>query len=529
MNRIALAVVSLLAVGAPAAADEPTSVVATTYYRTFSHAHPVLKRIKPGEAVATKTLDSAGLDEKDVKRSEPFNPLTGPFFVEGAEPGDALVVRLEEGAAESRLGLVRLPARPLLADARDGRAHLPERHPPRPRHQGAHDDRALGHRPQGEHRPAPDAEEPGPSAGVPRQADARLHRRGAGGRFCADLGAVGALRRQPRLQQDRRGGDRVPAGLSPRRAAVRRRRPRPPGRRRADGDRDRDVDGRGVRRRAEEGGEADRAAGRDGRRDHQHRLAARVRQRPRQRPQDGHERHGRLARQGLRDGALGRAPVDRLPGALRRRHRRRVDGPLPAEEPAAEAGRRARHQVRGDGETARRPRPDRLEDERAPQDRRVHPALLGRAAGEALDGGLAVRQGIPVSDRAGERAGVEPGRARPRAARRLAGGDVPPGRAEGPAGRAELQVPGGHRPGGGTAGGRRVVRAVGALGVQGRGGGGGQGARRRDRLLPPRRARRGRASAGRRSRGRTGSTTPAAPWRPGGPRGSRRTRRSRRS
>ena len=39
MNRIALAL-SLLAVGAPAAADEPTSVVATTYYRTFSHAHP---------------------------------------------------------------------------------------------------------------------------------------------------------------------------------------------------------------------------------------------------------------------------------------------------------------------------------------------------------------------------------------------------------------------------------------------------------------------------------------------------------
>ena len=138
MNRIALAL-SLLAVGASAAADEPTSVVATTYYRTFSHAHPVLKRIKPGEVVATKTLDSAGLDEKDVKRSEPFNPLTGPFFVEGAEPGDALVVRLEEGAAESRLGLVRLPARPLLADARDGRARLPERHPSRPRHQGARD------------------------------------------------------------------------------------------------------------------------------------------------------------------------------------------------------------------------------------------------------------------------------------------------------------------------------------------------------------------------------------------------------
>jgi amidase len=114
MIRIAL-VISLLPIGAPAAADEPTSVVATTYYRTFSHAHPVLKQIKAGEVVATKTIDSAGLDEKDVKRSEPFNPLTGPFFVLGAEPGDALVVRLKKvrlnrdwGWSAYRLGLFSL-------------------------------------------------------------------------------------------------------------------------------------------------------------------------------------------------------------------------------------------------------------------------------------------------------------------------------------------------------------------------------------------------------------------------------------
>ena len=108
-------VLPLLAVSIPAAADEPTNVVATTYYRTFSHAHPVLTRIKPGEVVATKTLDSSGLDEKDVKRSEPSNPLTGPFFVEGAEPGDALVVRLNKvrlnrdwGWSAYRLGLFSL-------------------------------------------------------------------------------------------------------------------------------------------------------------------------------------------------------------------------------------------------------------------------------------------------------------------------------------------------------------------------------------------------------------------------------------
>ena len=90
------------------------------------------------------------------------------------------------------------------------------------------------------------------------------------------------------------------------------------------------------------------------------------------------------------------------------------------------------------GETARRPRPDRVEDENAPQDRRVHPALLRRGTREALDGGLAVRPRILVSSRTGDRAGVEPGRARSRAAWRFACGDVPPGRAQGPAGRDEL-------------------------------------------------------------------------------------------
>src|SRR4051794_13795547 len=104
-----------LALAALAAPDEPTPVVATTYYRTFSHAHPVLKQITPGATIATKTIDSGGQDEKGVKRSEPFNPLTGPFSVEGAEPGDALVVHLTKvrlnrdwGWSGYRLGLFAL-------------------------------------------------------------------------------------------------------------------------------------------------------------------------------------------------------------------------------------------------------------------------------------------------------------------------------------------------------------------------------------------------------------------------------------
>jgi amidase len=104
-----------LALAALAAPDEPTPVVATTYYRTFSRAHPVLRQIKPGATIATKTIDSGGQDEKGIKRSEPFNPLTGPFSVEGAEPGDALVVHLKKvrlnrdwGWSAYRLGLFAL-------------------------------------------------------------------------------------------------------------------------------------------------------------------------------------------------------------------------------------------------------------------------------------------------------------------------------------------------------------------------------------------------------------------------------------
>jgi acetamidase/formamidase len=97
------------------AAGQTPAIIPTTYYRTFSHSHPVLKRIRPGEAVATKTLDSGGVDENDVKQSEPFNPLNGPFYVEGAEPGDAVAVKITKltmnrnwGWSAYRLGLFSL-------------------------------------------------------------------------------------------------------------------------------------------------------------------------------------------------------------------------------------------------------------------------------------------------------------------------------------------------------------------------------------------------------------------------------------
>jgi acetamidase/formamidase len=66
--------------------------------------------------VITKTIDSAGKDYKDVQRHpDPGNPLTGPFYIEGAEPGDAILVRFQKmrlnrswGYSSYRLGLFSL-------------------------------------------------------------------------------------------------------------------------------------------------------------------------------------------------------------------------------------------------------------------------------------------------------------------------------------------------------------------------------------------------------------------------------------
>jgi amidase len=90
-------------------------VIPEQYYRTFSHMNPVFQRIKPGEVVLTKTIDSGGRNFRGDQSSPGSNPLTGPFFIEGAEPGDAILVKLRKvrlnrnwGYSAYRLGLFSL-------------------------------------------------------------------------------------------------------------------------------------------------------------------------------------------------------------------------------------------------------------------------------------------------------------------------------------------------------------------------------------------------------------------------------------
>jgi acetamidase/formamidase len=68
----------------------------TRFHNTFSFGHEPVLRIKPGDRVITKTIDARGYNAANDRVGERSNPQTGPFFIEGAEPGDVLVVRLEK-------------------------------------------------------------------------------------------------------------------------------------------------------------------------------------------------------------------------------------------------------------------------------------------------------------------------------------------------------------------------------------------------------------------------------------------------
>jgi amidase len=66
----------------------------TTYHNVLGTRDPVL-RIADGDTVVTNSLDAGGRDAANEARARGPNPMTGPFFIEGAEPGDALLVSID--------------------------------------------------------------------------------------------------------------------------------------------------------------------------------------------------------------------------------------------------------------------------------------------------------------------------------------------------------------------------------------------------------------------------------------------------
>ena len=190
----------------------------------------------------TKTIDAAGLDWNGKTVASGPNPQTGPFFVEGAEPGDMLVVtveKIETNRAMAYSGSLLAPyaVDPGAIATRVERERAPCDVDDR---QGARRRAARsGRRPAGRYRAA-------------AAADARLHRRRARAQGSDLHRDSRRLRRQHGLRVDERRREADAAGQRAGRAALPRRRPRAPGRGRGRRHRARNVNGRRVQRRAGE-------------------------------------------------------------------------------------------------------------------------------------------------------------------------------------------------------------------------------------------------------------------------------------
>ncbi len=82
-------------------------------------------RVSDWDTIVTTTLDAGGCDQANVERAPRPNPMTGPFFVEGAEPGDALIVQIQRMTPTRSIGWTYTPLASNVVEPELLR-HLPE-------------------------------------------------------------------------------------------------------------------------------------------------------------------------------------------------------------------------------------------------------------------------------------------------------------------------------------------------------------------------------------------------------------------
>jgi len=66
----------------------------SAFSHNFSADIPPVLRISPGDTIHTESVDAMGIDKNGVKRISGGNPLTGPFYIETALPGDWVAITL---------------------------------------------------------------------------------------------------------------------------------------------------------------------------------------------------------------------------------------------------------------------------------------------------------------------------------------------------------------------------------------------------------------------------------------------------
>ena len=111
-KRCALILLAIVAAVPSALHSQPNVVHYTTTNDNvkylFATAEPVA-RLKSGDILDTNTLDCFGNAIKKpgdtLSMSKGDNPLAGPFFVEGAEPGDTLAVKILDLQVDGDTGI----------------------------------------------------------------------------------------------------------------------------------------------------------------------------------------------------------------------------------------------------------------------------------------------------------------------------------------------------------------------------------------------------------------------------------------
>ena len=96
MKPLPLALLLLAFVAVPTMHAETHRLAPSVFVNTYSAAHVPVLRIKSGDRVVTAVVDDTGVDARGTTVAQGPNPQTGPFFIEGAEPGDLLVVTIEK-------------------------------------------------------------------------------------------------------------------------------------------------------------------------------------------------------------------------------------------------------------------------------------------------------------------------------------------------------------------------------------------------------------------------------------------------
>jgi acetamidase/formamidase len=97
-----------------------------THFHTTIGSHEPVLRVRSGDVIRTWTVDSGGYDRNQEDITDGGNPQTGPFYVEGAEPGDTLRVHFDRIRPNRTRGVTGAYVAPHVVDS-DFAAELGER------------------------------------------------------------------------------------------------------------------------------------------------------------------------------------------------------------------------------------------------------------------------------------------------------------------------------------------------------------------------------------------------------------------